>query len=241
MSILWDIIEVPNDFFNLFKNHRKARFLYYRASKTREKLNISSISKFSQEQSEIVREICEVYPNHSHEIKQIWNLDNCKSVLQYKANHFEEYPKIQEHIPRIIEYGKICHHIYIGRSWHLINFLFSGNNSTKIDDLVIWNQPILGINPILYKKHILESGMPERYYLTINEVRILSELMQDFGEEIISENLKRIRDKYKSLYSVSRFYYKEEGISQAKNYGNGTKDFYCKIADRNNCIIINIC
>lgn len=59
MSILCDLIEVPDDFLDLLKNYRKARSLYYRTSNTREELKIASISKLSKEQSKIVRELCD--------------------------------------------------------------------------------------------------------------------------------------------------------------------------------------
>lgn len=59
MSILCDLIEVSDDCLDLLKNYRKARYLYYRTSNTREELKIASISKLSKEQSKIVRELCD--------------------------------------------------------------------------------------------------------------------------------------------------------------------------------------
>lgn len=73
-------------------------------------------------------------------------------------------------------------------------------------------------------------------------MKTLAELIQDFGDEIISENLKRIKDEYKSLYWIWSYSLKDESsLSYVRELCDGVKDFYFQVADRNNNIIINIC
>jgi hypothetical protein len=119
MSVLGDLIEIPSDLLNLFKAYPEATHLYYRASSLRKKLNIVSISNLSMPHREIVREL---YPNDRHKIGQIWSLEDCDSVLHYKKYNLEEYFLIKENIPRIIEFGKTAHYLYLGRDWHLGDF-----------------------------------------------------------------------------------------------------------------------
>jgi hypothetical protein len=227
MSVLGDLIEIPSDLLNLFKVCPEARYLYYRTSSSRKKPNIVSISNLSMPHREIVREL---YPNDRHKIGQTWTLEDCDSVLHYKKYNLEEYFLIKENIPRIIEFGKIAHYLYLGCDWHLINFLFSGSWSTSISDLVIWDESSFGINPILFMKHTLAVDYSEYYYLEVDEVKALVELMQDFGDEIIHENLKLVSD-YLTTPSCRL---------RAKELCDSIKDFYCRVANNENSILINI-
>ena len=227
MSVLGDLIEIHPNLLELFKTYPEAISLYYSASNLRKKPNVISISNLSMEHREIVREL---YPNDRHKIGQTWSLDDCASVLRYKKYNFEEYFLIKENIPKIIEYGKIAHYLYLGRDWNLINFLFSGSWSTAISDLVIWDKSSFGINPILCKKHNLGVENPEYYYLEVDEVKTLTKLIQDFGDELICENLKQV-----SYYLTSR-----SGLLYTKGLCNSIKNFYCKVAENKNSILICI-
>ncbi len=241
MSVLCNLIEIPQDLLDLFKIHREAERLYWRASNSREEPNIGSISKLSMPQREVVREL---YPSDRHKIGKVWNLGDCNSVLWYKTYKPEEYLEIRESIPKIIEYGKTCNYLELGRAWHLVSFLFSGSRSYQLSDLVIWGGSSIGINPILYKKHILDRELSE-YYLEVDEVKTLAELMQDFGDEIVCENLKQIVDRHRFIYFISRYkvdtWKDESSLSLVKDLCNSTKDFYCRVADRGNLAIVKIC
>jgi hypothetical protein len=227
MSVLGDLLEIPSDLLSLFKSYPEVRCLYYRASSLRKKPNIVSISNLSMPHREIVREL---YPNDRHKIGQIWSLEDCDSVLHYKKYNLEEYFLIKENIPRIIEFGKIAHYLYLERDWHLINFLFSGSWSTSISDLVIWDKSSFGINPILFKKHSLGVEYLEYYYLEAEEVKDLAELIQDFGDEIVCENLQH----------VSNYLTTPSCFLHAKELCDSIKNFYCKVANNENSVLIKI-
>jgi hypothetical protein len=108
--------------------------------------------------------------------------------------------------------------------------LFSGSWSTSIPELVIWDKSSFGINPILFMKHTLAVDYSEYYYLEVDEVKALAELMQDFGEEIICENLKH----------VLNYLTTPSGCSHAKELCDSVKNFYCKVANNENSVLINI-
>jgi hypothetical protein len=241
MSIIGNLIEVPPGFLDLFKVYPEARSLYYRASNSRRKSNIGSISSLSTSHREIVREL---YPNDRHRVGQIWNLDDCKSVSRYKTYWLEEYLLIKEDIPEIVEYGKIAHHLWLGQAWHLISFLFSGIISMEISELFIWDQKSIGINPILFRKNMLEVGDLVYYYLEIDEVKTLSKLIQDFADEIICENLKHVINEHASIHWVSRYGFDiwedNSWLLEVNDLCNSVKDFYFNVADRENSVLISI-
>ena len=227
MSVIGSLLEIPPSLLELFKIYPEAKYLYYRASSDREKQNIGSISKLCMSHREIAREI---YFNNRHKIGQILNSKDCESVILYKKYNTEEYFMVKDHICEIIEQGKISHHLYLGRNWDLINFLFSGSYSTSIPNLVIWNKSFIGLNPILFKQHSLGFDGLEYYYLEVEEVKTLSELMQDFGDEIIHENLKHVLDYWPKI----------PDILWVKDLCDSVKDFYLKVEENENSILIGI-
>jgi hypothetical protein len=226
MSVLCDLIEISPDLIELFKAYPEARYLYYRASGHRNESSINSISNLSIPHREIVREI---YPSDHHKIGKTINLNDCESVLSYKRYHLEEYLLIKDNISTIIEQGKTALYLYLGSNWDLVSFLFGGVFDPNTSDLVIWNKSNFGLNPIEFRKHFLETEDLDYYYLNVDEVKILVDLIQDFGDEIMYENLKNVSVHWENTCLLC-----------VKDLYDSVKDFYINVADHENSVLINI-
>lgn len=241
MSINCDLIEVPEDLLNLFRVNRQAMYLYYKAAYSRNEPNIHTFKKIPRKQQHLVKEICQLYPQEYDRIKQLWNLANCQSVLGFKTNHSDNYFAIKRLIPKIIEFGKNSKHLELGRCWHLFNYIFSVTTEMQATKLVEWDRPNLGIHPICYQAHPLNLGIIERNYLTVAEVKTLSELMEEFGKDIVTENMKLICDRHKAIYSLHQDNFNDESwVTWAKEWCNGIQDFYRQVAENQNAVIIQI-
>ncbi len=241
MSINCDLIEVPEDLLNLFRVNRQAMYLYYKAAYSRNEPNIRTLEKIPRKRKHLVSEICQLYPQECDRIKQLWNLINCEAVLRYKTNYPDNYEAIKPLIPKIIEAGKNNKHLELGRCWHLFNYIFSGTTEMQATKLVEWDRPNLGIHPICYVANPLNLGITERNYLTVAEVKTLSELMEDFGKDIVTEDIKLICDRQRAIYSLRQDNFNDESwVTWAKEYCDRIQDFYRKVAENHNAVIIQI-
>lgn len=114
----------------------------------------------------------------------------------------------------------------------------------EISELLIWDQESIGINPILFRKHMLEFGDLAYYYLEIDEVKTLSKLIQDFADEIICENLKYIFNKYSSIHWISRYEFDiwkdDSWLVEVNDLCNSVKNFYLDVAEHENLVLVSI-
>jgi hypothetical protein len=227
MSVCCNLIEISPNLLELFKAYPEARHLYYRASSSRHRSSIDSISNLSIPHQEIVREI---YPGDRHKIGKIINLDDCESVLSFRKYFPEDYFLIKDNISTIIEQGKTALRLDLGREWELVSFLFGGSFNPNTSDLVIWSKSNFGLNPILFRKHSLGIEDPEHYYIKVDEVKILVDLMQESGDEIMYENLRHVSARWKYISC----------LLCVKDLYASVKDFYMNIAERENVVLINI-
>jgi hypothetical protein len=242
MSLNGNLLEIPRDLMDVFKIYPEVRFIYYRAANTREEPKIESISKLSISYKEIIKEL---YPDYSdrHKVREIWSLEDFRSVLRYKSCRLEEYLSLIEYIPKIVEYGKISNHLELGRTWDLLNFLFSGTNYPDRSEYIIWGKAGLGINLIRSGQLLEVDDLESVHYLDVAEVKNLAELIQDFGDEIVFENLKRVIYHHKEIYWISRYrvdFQDESWILIVEGLCNSLKNFYFEVAKRENAVFISI-
>lgn len=241
MSISCDLIEVPESLLNLFKQYHKAMSLYYDASYARKETAICNLKKIPRKQKHLVKDICQLYQKECDRIKQDWSLKDCQCVIKYKEQYLEEYPATKQQIPTIVNYGKISIHLHLGRTWDLVNYLFCGAIEMKDEELISQNAPIIGINPICYRKHILNSEMADKHYLTQDEVKEVSELMQEFGDDIVYESIKTIEQRRKLIYTRSREDTEDnQWIASVLKSCKEVKNFYIQAASRSSAIVVNI-
>lgn len=232
MSITCVLVQISSSTLARVKEIPSLLELFERMGPWDEEPRIDDIYKLSSEQIDL---LCEILPNPEQVVGD-WSMHELTMLEYWKDVHPKDFNQFKYDILQTILEARNAPTLDIGRAWHIVSYIFTGNTSTKIlPFLANKTESSLQVNPLMCGQQL--DMREDVHYLDAIQVREITKALSNITEKTIRQNFEQGLSTGPEVYS---FVWSEGSYEELLERCLEVQEFYKDAMDRESAMLISI-